>query len=73
MNPERPKVDRAVLDFVKGHVFDATDFVIPLRWRLQGSIREMTRMVVAKCFDIKSQRPDWPESVESKCGAVTLG
>src|SRR6202167_5198160 len=28
MEPERPKVDRAVLDFVKGHVFDPADFVI---------------------------------------------
>jgi CRISPR-associated protein Cas1 len=28
MEPERPKVDRAVLDFVKGHVFGPADFVI---------------------------------------------
>jgi CRISPR-associated protein Cas1 len=28
MEPERPRVDRAVLDFVKGHVFDPADFVI---------------------------------------------
>jgi hypothetical protein len=28
MESERPKVDRAVLDFVKGHVFDPADFVI---------------------------------------------
>jgi CRISPR associated protein Cas1 len=28
MEPERPKVDRAVLDFVKGQVFDSADFVI---------------------------------------------
>lgn len=43
----RPKVDRAVLDFVKGHVFDPTDFVI----RSDGVCRlspEMARMVVAK-------------------------
>jgi len=26
MEPERPKADRAVLDFVKGHVFDPADF-----------------------------------------------
>jgi CRISP-associated protein Cas1 len=47
MEPERPKVDRAVLDFVKGHVFDPADFVI----RADGVCRlnpEMARMVVAK-------------------------
>ena len=44
---ERPKVDRAVLDFVKGYVFDPADFVI----RADGVCRlnpEMARMVVAK-------------------------
>jgi CRISPR-associated protein Cas1 len=47
MEPERPKVDRAVLDFVKGHVFDPADFVI----RTDGVCRlnpEMARMVMAK-------------------------
>jgi CRISP-associated protein Cas1 len=47
MEPERPRVDRAVLDFVKGHVFDPADFVI----RTDGVCRlnpEMARMVVAK-------------------------
>jgi CRISP-associated protein Cas1 len=47
MEPERPKVDRAVLDFVKSHVFDPADFVI----RSDGVCRlnpEMARMVVAK-------------------------
>ena len=34
MEPERPKIDRAVLDFVKGHVFDPADFVIRSRRRL---------------------------------------
>ncbi len=34
MEPERPKIDRAVLDFVKGHVFDPADFVIRTRWCL---------------------------------------
>jgi CRISPR-associated endonuclease Cas1 len=46
MEPERPKVDRAVLDFVKGHVFDPADFVI----RADGVCRlnpEMARVVVA--------------------------
>ena len=28
MEPERPRVDRAVLDLVKRHVFDPADFVI---------------------------------------------
>jgi CRISPR/Cas system-associated endonuclease Cas1 len=28
MEPKRPEVDRAVLDFIKGHVFDPADFVI---------------------------------------------
>ena len=47
MEPERPKVDRAVLDFVKGHVFDPADFVI----RSDGVCLlnpEMARMVVTK-------------------------
>ena len=47
MEPERPRVDRAVLDFVRGHVFDPADFVI----RTDGVCRlnpEMARMVVAK-------------------------
>ncbi len=47
MEPERPRVDRAVLAFVKSHVFDPADFVI----RSDGVCRlnpEMARMVVAK-------------------------
>jgi len=47
MEPERPKIDRAVLDFVKSHVFDPVDFVI----RSDGVCRlnpEMARMVVAR-------------------------
>jgi CRISP-associated protein Cas1 len=47
MEPERPNIDRAVLEFVKGHVFDPADFVI----RSDGVVRlnpEMARMVVAK-------------------------
>jgi CRISP-associated protein Cas1 len=47
MEPERPMVDRAVLDFVKSHVFDPADFVI----RADGVCRlspEMVRIVVAK-------------------------
>jgi CRISPR-associated protein Cas1 len=47
MEPERPRVDRGVLDFVKGQVFDPADFVI----RTDGVCRlnpEMARMVVAK-------------------------
>jgi CRISPR/Cas system-associated endonuclease Cas1 len=47
MEPERPKTDRVVLDFVKEHVFDPADFVI----RRDGVCRlnsEMARMVVAR-------------------------
>jgi CRISP-associated protein Cas1 len=47
MEPERPGVDRAVLDFVKGHDFSPADFVI----RSDGVCRlnpEMARMVVAR-------------------------
>jgi CRISP-associated protein Cas1 len=47
MEPERPKIDRAVLNFVKGHVFDPADFVI----RTDGVCRlnpEMAQAVVAK-------------------------
>jgi CRISP-associated protein Cas1 len=47
MEPERPRVDRAVLDFVKATVFDPADFVI----RSDGVCRlnpEMARMVVAR-------------------------
>jgi CRISPR/Cas system-associated endonuclease Cas1 len=46
MEPERPTVDPAVLNFVRTHVFDPTDFVI----RSHGVCRlnkEMARMVVA--------------------------
>ena len=49
MEPQRPKVDREVLDFVKGQVFDPSDFVI----RSDGVCRlnpEMARMVVARGF-----------------------
>jgi CRISP-associated protein Cas1 len=35
MEPERPKVDRAVLDFVKATVFDPADFTI----RSDGVVR----------------------------------
>jgi CRISPR associated protein Cas1 len=44
MEPERPNVDRATLEFVKGRVFDPADFVI----RSDGVCRlnpEMARMV----------------------------
>jgi CRISPR-associated protein Cas1 len=47
MEPERAKVDRVVLEFVKGQVFDPVDFVI----RADGVCRlnpELARMVVAK-------------------------
>jgi CRISP-associated protein Cas1 len=47
MEPQRPEVDRAVLDFVKAHVFDPADFVI----RGDGVCRlnpQIARMVVGK-------------------------
>ena len=47
MEPERPNIDRSVLDFVKSHVFDPADFVI----RTDGVCRlnpEMARLVVAR-------------------------
>ena len=47
METARPKLDRAVLDLVKQHVFDPADFVI----RSNGVCRlnpEMAKMVVAK-------------------------
>ncbi len=47
MEPERPRIDRAVLDFVKGQVFDSADFVI----RADGVCRlnpEMARIVVSR-------------------------
>ena len=47
MEPERPRIDRAVLNFVKERVFPAADFVI----RSDGVCRlnpEMARIVLAK-------------------------
>ena len=47
MEPERPKIDRAMVDFIKMTVFDPADFVIPA----DGVCRlnpEMARMVVAR-------------------------
>jgi hypothetical protein len=47
MEPEPPKIDRAVPDFVEGHVFDPADFVLCT----EGVCRlnpEMARMVVGK-------------------------
>jgi CRISPR-associated protein Cas1 len=45
MEPERPKADRTVLEFVKGHVFNPADFVI----RTDGVCRlnpEMARLIL---------------------------
>jgi CRISP-associated protein Cas1 len=45
MEPERPRVDRAVLDFVRAHVFDPADFTI----RSDGVVRlspQLARIVV---------------------------
>jgi CRISPR-associated protein Cas1 len=57
MEPERPKVDRAVLDFIKGHVFDPADFVI----RTDGVCRlnpEMARMVVHRVSSREGATPN---------------
>ena len=57
MEPERPKVDRAVLDFIKGHVFDPADFVI----RTDGVCRlnpEMARMVVHRVSSREGATPE---------------
>jgi CRISPR/Cas system-associated endonuclease Cas1 len=56
MEPERPKGDRAVLDFVKGYVFDPADFVI----RSDGVCRlnpEMARIGVRGFRHRKSTTP----------------
>ena len=61
MEPQRPKVDRAVLDFVKGYVFDPAGFVI----RSDGVCRlnpEMARLVVAKVSTRKILNADRPVS-----------
>jgi CRISPR-associated protein Cas1 len=45
MEPKRPAIDRKVLEFIKGHVFDPADFVI----RSDGVCRlnsEMARCIV---------------------------
>jgi CRISPR-associated protein Cas1 len=47
LEPERPKVNRAVLDFARGHVFDPADFVICSDGVCRLNL-EMARMVVAK-------------------------
>ena len=63
MEPERPKVDRKVFDFIKGHVFDPADFVI----RSDGVCRlnpEMARMVVVKAFAQRSSMATSPSRRE---------
>src|ERR1700722_9722505 len=57
IEPERPRVDRDVLDFVKGHVFDPTDFVIRADG-VCGLNPQLTRMVVARVSHSNSQRPN---------------
>jgi hypothetical protein len=51
MEPERPKVDRTVLDFLKSHVFSPADFVI----RADGVVRltpQLARTVVNAVINI---------------------
>jgi CRISPR-associated protein Cas1 len=53
MEPEPPKVDRAVLDFVHGNIFGRADSVI----RTDGVCRlssQLARMVMARCRNRKS-------------------
>jgi hypothetical protein len=53
MEPERPKVDRAVLDFVHGNIFGRADSVI----RTHGVCRlssQLARMVMARYRNRKS-------------------
>jgi hypothetical protein len=47
MEPERPNIDLAVLEFIKGPVFDPADFWNSQRPRLSLN-PEMVRMVGAK-------------------------
>jgi CRISP-associated protein Cas1 len=58
MERERPRVDRAVLDFVRVQVFDPADFVI----RADGMCRpnpEMARMVVARVSTSQFRATQW--------------
>jgi CRISP-associated protein Cas1 len=51
MEPERPKVDRAVLDFVKAAVFDAADFTI----RSDGVVRlnaQLARLIAGLAVSV---------------------
>jgi hypothetical protein len=57
MEPEHPKVDRAVLDFVKEHVFDPADFVI-VRTAFAGSIRKLRGWWWRECRASKSVEVD---------------
>jgi hypothetical protein len=58
MEPERPKVEPAVLDFVKGHIFDPADFVI----RTDGVCRLNPG---GDGFDMESLQAGRPESILS--------
>jgi CRISP-associated protein Cas1 len=54
MEPERPKVDRAVLEFVKAHVFDPADFTI----RSGGVVRlnpQLARHVAGSCYSLREK------------------
>jgi CRISPR/Cas system-associated endonuclease Cas1 len=60
MEPERPKVDRAVLDFVKATVFDPADFII----RSDGVVRLnsqlarcVTQILASLSFTEQDRRP----------------
>jgi CRISP-associated protein Cas1 len=54
MEPQRPKVDRMVLDFVKATVFDPADFTI----RSDGVVRlnpQLARHVAGSCYSVREK------------------
>ena len=56
MEPERPKVDRAVLDFVKGYVFDpaasaSRDDTSGLPKCVKGDILKLDKVVI-RCMQV---------------------
>jgi CRISPR-associated protein Cas1 len=56
MEPERPNIDRAAVDFVKGNVFDPADFII----RTDGVCRlspQMARMIMATLENDRRPKP----------------
>src|ERR1700691_5961133 len=77
MEPERPRIDRAVLDFVKGHVFDPADFVIRAT-ASAGLVRKWRGLWWRKCRRRKSpthwkcRSPACDTSFHTICERVSL-